>query len=57
MSGILIALATIGWILICSIAYGWFTGRSVDDCAKEAVGCACVSGIVVCVGLAMMGAV
>jgi len=54
MSGILLALATIGWILICSIAYGWWIGRSVDECAKEAVGFACMSGIIVCVGLAML---
>lgn len=56
MSVILIAFATICWIVMCSIAYGWWVGRNVDECASEAIGFACASGFVVCVGLAMLGA-
>ena len=56
MSAILIAVATICWIVMCSIAYGWWVGRSLDECASEAIGFACASGLVACVGLAMMGA-
>ena len=54
MSVILIAVATICWIVVCSIAYGWWVGRSMDECASEAIGFACASGFVACVGLAMM---
>lgn len=56
MIAILIAVATICWIVMCSIAYGWWVGRSLDECAREAIGFACASGLAVCVGLAMMGA-
>jgi len=56
MSVILIAVATICWIVVCSIAYGWRVGRSMDECAREAIGFACASGLVACVCLAMMGA-
>lgn len=56
MIAILIAVATICWIVMCSIAYGWWVGRSLDECAREAMGFACASGLAACVGLAMMGA-
>lgn len=56
MSVIFIAFATICWIVMCSVAYGWWVGRSMDECASEAMCFACASGLVVCAGLALMGA-
>lgn len=56
MSVILIAFVTICWIVMCSVVYGWGVGRSMDECVSEAMCFACASGLVVCVGLAMLGA-
>lgn len=53
----LIAMATLGWLLLSSLAYGAWTGRSLDDCAREAVGFACMSGLMVIVGVMLLRAV
>lgn len=52
----LIVLATLGWILLLAIVYGAFVGRSLRECAREATGFACASGLFACVGAAMLGA-
>lgn len=56
MIAVLIALACIGWILICSLVYGWFVGHSLQECAREATGFAFASGLVSCAGAALLGA-
>ena len=52
----LIAMATLGWLLLSSLAYGAWTGRSLDDCAREAVGFACTSVLLLIVGVMLLRA-
>lgn len=52
----LIAMATLGWLLLSSLAYGAWTGRSLDDCAREAVGFAYMSGWLLIVGVMLLRA-
>ncbi|WP_395706834.1 hypothetical protein [Casimicrobium huifangae] len=53
----LIALATLGWLLMSSLAYGAWTGRSLDDCAREAAGFACMSWLLLTVGVMLLRSV
>lgn len=56
MNDVLIVLATIGWILLCALIYGALVGRSVQECAREATGFACASGLFACIGVALLRA-
>ena len=56
MNDIVLILATIGWLLICSLIYGALVGRNVRECAKEATGFACASGLFACIGIALLRA-